>query len=30
MGDVIPFERLKKKENEFNPNKKNSRIITEK
>lgn len=30
MGDVIPFERLKKKENEFNPNKKNSRIITKK
>lgn len=30
MGNVIPFERLKKKENEFNPNKKNSRIITEK
>ncbi len=30
MGDVIPFEKLKKKENEFNPNKKNSKIITEK
>lgn len=30
MGEVIPFEKLKKKENEFNPNKKNSRIITEK
>ena len=30
MGELIPFEKLKKKENEFNPNKKNSKIITEK
>ncbi len=29
MGEVIPFEKLKKKKNEFNPNEKNSRIITE-